>query len=469
MASALQRVVRLECPSQNYAWGKVGRDSLVAQLTAANGVAIDEGQPYAELWMGTHPNAPARLWNGDMAQTGELLTDYLQRHGPANLLGQDVCARFDGALPFLFKVLSVAKALSIQAHPDKALAERLHRDFPDRYKDPNHKPEMAVALTRFEALCGFRDLSTILRFCQQFPPLGALVGSEHQRMLEQAVALATSAADAAQHHAFSKQALRGVFHHLMTRSAEAVTSCLQQLLAIPTLESPQMSASDTDLFHLLARLNDQFPGDVGCLCVFFLNYLTLNPGQALFLGANEPHAYLSGDIIECMATSDNVVRAGLTPKFKDVEVLVEMLTYDYGEAQNRILNGTNWDQFTTITRFDDDQGTHEGQDQTSADDAPKVQQGLSICVYDPPIPEFAVARIVVTTPQLSHALKPVAGPSVLLIIQGHGHLMVPDDHHTVSLQPGHVFFIAADTALTIQQDTQSPDELMCYRAFCTIA
>ncbi|KAJ1970695.1 Mannose-6-phosphate isomerase, partial [Dimargaris verticillata] len=189
---------------------------------------------------------------------------------------------------------------------------------------------------------------------------------------------------------------------------------------------------------------------------------------AIFLGANEPHAYLSGDIIECMATSDNVVRAGLTPKFKDVEVLIEMLTYDYGEAQNRILNGTNWDQFTTVTQLEEGQCTRDSKDQASAVDAPNARQGLDIRVYDPPIPEFVVARMVLTTPQIPHVLKPVAGPSVLLIIQGHGQLTVPDDNHTVPLQPGHVFFIAADTALTIQQDAQSPDELMCYRAFCII-
>lgn len=79
---------------------------------------------------------------------------------------------------------------------------------------------------------------------------------------------------------------------------------------------------------LVLSLEKQYPGDVGVLAAFFFNYVKLNPGEALYVGANEPHAYLSGDCIECMATSDNVVRAGLTPKYRDVETLCSMLTYN---------------------------------------------------------------------------------------------------------------------------------------------
>ena len=95
--------------------------------------------------------------------------------------------------------------------------------------------------------------------------------------------------------------------------------------------SPQPAVGSLE--ELLLRLNSQFPGDVGCFCVFFLNYLTLEPGQAIFLAANMPHAYLSGDCVECMATSDNVVRAGLTPKYRDVNLLINMLTYESGPAR----------------------------------------------------------------------------------------------------------------------------------------
>merc|ERR1712072_492467 len=83
---------------------------------------------------------------------------------------------------------------------------------------------------------------------------------------------------------------------------------------------------------LIMRLHTQYPGDIGCFCPFFLNHITLQPGEAIFLAANEPHAYLSGDLAECMACSDNVIRSGLTPKFKDVELLCECLTYHTGAA-----------------------------------------------------------------------------------------------------------------------------------------
>jgi mannose-6-phosphate isomerase len=78
---------------------------------------------------------------------------------------------------------------------------------------------------------------------------------------------------------------------------------------------------------LVLRLENQYPSDIGVIAAFFLNHVKLKPGEALFLGANEPHAYLSGECVECMATSDNVVRAGLTPKFIDVPTLCSMLTY----------------------------------------------------------------------------------------------------------------------------------------------
>lgn len=83
----------------------------------------------------------------------------------------------------------------------------------------------------------------------------------------------------------------------------------------------------TDKEKLILRLEKQYPSDIGVLAAFLLNHVKLSPGEALYLGANEPHAYIYGECIECMATSDNVVRAGLTPKERDVQTLCSMLTY----------------------------------------------------------------------------------------------------------------------------------------------
>jgi len=150
--------MELSCPVQTYAWGKLGAASAVANLKASSDSAfkVDSSTPYAELWMGTHVNGPARIAG---SAGGQSLLEYIQTD-PKNILGEKIEKEFGGRdLPFLFKVLSVGKALSIQVkkitcaitmltlaplqvHPDKANAERLHASRPDVYKDANHKPEM---------------------------------------------------------------------------------------------------------------------------------------------------------------------------------------------------------------------------------------------------------------------------------------------------------------------------------------
>merc|ERR1719330_954776 len=107
--------------------------------------------------MGDHPSGPSSVQSPHPGG-GHSLIRALTR--TPSLLGVKLAG--DAKLPFLLKVLSINKALSIQSHPDRALAERLHRERPDVYKDPNHKPEIAIALTNFEALCGFRPLAEIL-------------------------------------------------------------------------------------------------------------------------------------------------------------------------------------------------------------------------------------------------------------------------------------------------------------------
>lgn len=133
---------------KTYDWGSVGRKSKVAQLALnvddAFAKDFDEKSPYAELWMGDHVSGPSTV-----KETGEPLDKWLSKQEQSAIGGMD-------KLPFLFKVLSITKPLSIQMHPNKAQAEHLHATRPDIYKDPNHKPEISIALTDFSALCGFR-------------------------------------------------------------------------------------------------------------------------------------------------------------------------------------------------------------------------------------------------------------------------------------------------------------------------
>ena len=362
--------MELECSVQSYAWGKVGSSSEVARLAtrACSQFNLAETQPYAELWMGTHPNGPARL-----AGTGELLSVHLASN--PDQLGERVVERFGQQLPYLFKVLSVNKALSIQAHPNKQHAEQLHAERPDVYKDPNHKPEIAVALTEFEGLCGFRPLQEIQAFLTDVPELRTVVG--------EAEATAVCSADQGNY----SNALQDAFSGLMRCEVGLLQTELAGLAV-------RLAGDTAPSSRLLARLHSQFPGDVGCFVLYFLNHLTLQPGEAMFLGPNVPHAYLAGDCVELMANSDNVVRAGLTPKLIDVATLVEMLDYTCSPAATR--------------KF-----------------PPSGEQGggQAKLEFSPPVPDFAVTRWRVEGEAESCRLETRDSASLVLVTQGSGNFL----------------------------------------------
>lgn len=283
-------MLALQCPAQNYAWGRPAEKSEVAQLAKANGVNIDESKPFAELWMGTHPSGPATI-----AGTSTTLSAWLKKHPEA--LGEPVARRFGADLPYLFKVLSVQTALSIQSHPDKKLAERLHASNPKDYKDDNHKPEMALALEDFEALCGFVSFEELKQALRDQEELRAVVGEGPSSAFLEAEGAAL------------KPALKAAFTSLMTADAGKVAGAIDGLVArlgAKKAAGGKLSPKEA----LVLRLNAQYPGDVGVLSAFFLNLISLPAGEAIYLAANEPHAYVSGELVECMAASDNVIRWG---------------------------------------------------------------------------------------------------------------------------------------------------------------
>ena len=305
---------------QQYDWGKVGASSKVAVFAQSAGISdfhVDESKPYAEvrvhcdntfawrltsrkLWMGTHPKSPSLV-----LASGQTLASYLAKN--QNLIGEKVSQKFateDGNLPFLFKVLAIEKALSIQSHPDKATAEKLHVQQPDIYKgkprpaiirvwefmvdcvDPNHKPEMALAITPFTALCGFLPLANIATYLDKVSELAALVP---QAVLDNFRGVVpTTDPNAPQ----AKQALRDVFSAVMTAPADRFAQQLAKL--IERFKSRSVHAEEESVRELVLRLNTQFPNDIGIFCSFLLNYVKLLPGEAIFLSAGEPHAYISG-------------------------------------------------------------------------------------------------------------------------------------------------------------------------------
>ena len=158
------------------------------------------------------------------------------------------------------------------------------------------------------------------------------------------------------------------------------------------------------------RLHQQYPGDVGVFCVYLLNYARLKPGEALFLAANEPHPYISGECVECMATSDNVVRAGLTPKFKDVDNLVNMLTYSMGGPT---INAGS-------PAYGDDR----------------------IMRYTPPTGEFEV-MLITCNPGEEITLPHLPVPSVFIVIEGSGNTD-NDGGQRLVMRPGRSYLMPSD-------------------------
>jgi mannose-6-phosphate isomerase len=242
--------------------------------------------------MGTHPSNPSK----DVA-TGRTLLDLVQDNQA--LLSPAIAKRYADKLPFLFKVLSINKALSIQAHPNKSLAEKLHASDPKHYPDDNHKPEMTIAVTDFDGLCGFRPLNEIAHFLQTIPSLRELVGEEAARSFEKTIKGQETTNDDSKTKE-NKKALQNAFTKLMNAEPKAIESAAPKLIQQARDEGAKFageggpSNDGQELADLMIRLDGQFPNDIGLFVSFFLNYVKLQVGEAMFLKADDIHAYLSG-------------------------------------------------------------------------------------------------------------------------------------------------------------------------------
>jgi mannose-6-phosphate isomerase len=289
-----------------YPWGT--RDA-IADL---QGRPVPAPGPEAELWMGAHPSAPAGV-----AQT---TLDAVIAAAPDRELGRECAARFSGRLPFLLKVLSAGKALSIQVHPSRAQAEAgfaaenalgLPPGDPARnYVDDWPKPELLYALTPFEVAAGLRtpaDAAALLR---------ALA-------VDQLQPLAAALDDAADEDVLGA-ALASVLEWPEPGRAElvaAVAAACARLAASGACAGGPYA----DACAAAARVAADHPGDLGVVALLLMRHEVLQPGQAVFMPAGGLHAYLRGTGIELLANSDNVVRSGLTGKHIDVPELLKLL------------------------------------------------------------------------------------------------------------------------------------------------
>ncbi|XP_021063050.1 mannose-6-phosphate isomerase [Mus pahari] len=422
---ASPRVFPLSCVVQQYAWGKVGSKSEVASLLASSDpvAQISEDKPYAELWMGTHPRGDSKILDNRISQ--KTLGQWIAEN--QDCLGPKVKNTFNGKLPFLFKVLSVDTALSIQAHPNKELAEKLHLQAPEHYPDANHKPEMAIALTSFQGLCGFRPVEEIVTFLKKVPEFQLLIGDDATAQLKQSMGGNPEA---------MASAVRNCFSHLMKSEKKVVVEQLNLLVKRISQQVFDGNNMEDIYGKLLLQLHQQHPGDIGCFAIYFLNLLTLKPGEAMFLDANVPHAYLKGDCVECMACSDNTVRAGLTPKFIDVSTLCEMLNYTPSPSSNRLF-------------------------------APaQSQDDPYLSIYDPPVPDFTVMKMEVPGSVTEYKVLTLDSASILLLVQGTVTAIVRTAHAEIPLFRGGVLFIAANESVLLKLTV--PKDLLIFRACCLL-
>ncbi|MEZ8968483.1 mannose-6-phosphate isomerase, class I [Vibrio breoganii] len=308
-------IYKLDNVIQNYAWGST--DSLSTLFQISN----PDGSPQAELWMGAHPNGCSTLQGLNLS-----LSDYFNLHGK-NALGDYTLARY-GELPYLFKVLAAQTPLSIQVHPNKRNSEiGFEREKQlgialsagnRNYKDPNHKPELVYAITAYKAMNGFR-------------PIDEIVG-----LFEEVNITALSDDVAALKQAANAKGLEAFFTQLLTLSGDKKTAVLQQLKGLYGQGGLTQVAQQA--LEYSQAFSEHYSDDNGLLAPLFLNIVELKPGEAMFLHSETPHAYVQGTAIELMASSDNVLRAGLTPKHIDVEELIANTRFQPVPSEDLLLS-----------------------------------------------------------------------------------------------------------------------------------
>ncbi len=288
---------RLDNTIRPYAWGST---TAIPRLLGTE----PTGEPQAEMWMGAHPGAPSRTGRGTLVEVIDA--------DPERELGPDTVAKFGPRLPFLLKLLAAGAPLSLQVHPDLTQAKEGYADEERRgvpataphrnYKDANHKPELVCALTEFDGLCGFRDPR---RAAELLDGLGVDSLKPYVDLL---------------HAQPEEAALREVLTAILTADPEEMARTVTETAAACDRLGGDY-APYADIAH-------HYPGDPGVLAAMLLNHVRLQPGEALFLGAGVPHAYLDGLGVEIMANSDNVLRCGLTPKHVDVPELLRIVRFE---------------------------------------------------------------------------------------------------------------------------------------------
>lgn len=396
---------------RDYPWGS---STAIAELLGKE----PGGGPEAELWMGAHPDSPSVAATPD----GPVPLDRLIAEHPESTLGSGVHAAFGAKLPFLAKLLAADKALSLQVHPT---LERARERFADEeaagvprdaahrnYKDANHKPEMILALTPFEALCGFRP-------CAESAALFRAVGAAIAASGAEVPALLGTVEMALNSRMAEPMVVRRAFEALLGGGDETTAlvglaaSALAGDGAAVAAAASGLPANPLSSLETVVDLADQYPGDAGVLVSLLLNRVSLQPGESIYLPAGNIHAYLKGLGLEVMASSDNVMRGGLTGKHVDVPELLE--TVDFAPSGVPVV--------------------------------PTRTTDLDQHMWEPPFAEFSLQRV-----EISADSDPVPlvqnGPLLVLAVSGSVLLDSPRGDMALS-RGGSVFVPAAENPVMV--------------------
>lgn len=401
------KVLQLKCKCNEYPWGKQGSKSIAARLcaqTPGTDFKIDESECYSEMWMGTYPVLPSYV-----VGTGEDLQDVIDKH-PDELLGKDIVKKFGHSkLPYLPKVLSIAKALPLQLHPNRSMSEELHKKDPDQFTDPNHKPEIAVALGDFEAFVGFKPLEQIEKL-MKLEPLQQFLPTVKKP-------------------SFDNQQLKYLVGAILKADDDVIAKVQEDLKKLPK----DSFGPDTYIPEMIPRLQGQFdktdPGIIVALIT--MNYLQLKAGESIYIPADGIHAYLSGDIIECMARSNNVLNTGFCPSAErnSVDLFTSCLTFTPHDPQEPILKEENF----------------------------KGSKNSKTTAYDPPMSEFTMLRTQLKSGE-KETVEPI-GPSVMIATKGGGKMVT--DEKTVDIKEGYVFFVGQG----VETNFEASKDMELWRAF----
>ncbi|ESZ96841.1 hypothetical protein SBOR_2762 [Sclerotinia borealis F-4128] len=402
-------VIQLECQCNNYPWGRQGKESLAAKYAASTPggkFKLDESKEYAEMWMGTYPTTPSLILSN-----GQNLQEHLNTN-KEKLIGKPILDKFGADLPFLPKILSIAKALPLQIHPDKKLAAKLHEQDPEKFGDTNHKPEIAVALGKFEIFVGWKPLSEIKSLFTSIPVLTSN--------------FLTSPFDT-----IDKDALKSIVHKILSLSDSKITTIYNTLLETPPSKFPHAPYIPTLLPRLASQYSSSDPGNLVALLT--MNFLILEKGDAIYVPADGIHAYLSGDIVECMARSDNVLNTGFCPRADrdSVDLFSAALTFSPVGKEECILKPTA---------------------------SSKGKQGKTK-VLAPPMSEFNMLVTALKKGE-KETIEKLGGPSILIVTGGKGSMKAGEE--SFEAKEGYVFFVGVGTDLKFEAE----EELEAHIAFC---